>query len=171
MGGNQIQLPRVTVYGTRIYPASTNDLWFSTTVSGLPWLGSHSEEAFERYLTFIENLQELGGTGTDTRILCTVKGKTALAATVSTADSVARRDAVSALVGLYNVRWTASMVWARLMGQTSRIAGQEFITQSFVFADGGTEVYYINAMSTDNARPVPGSLHQGDGVPKNVPCT
>lgn len=175
-GGNQVQLQNVLVVGSRFIqtapaaPPMSVDPWFAFWIVGNPGMGWGNQDSFDRLMGLLENVQNTAGTGTDTRTLCTNAAKRSLAGTVSTADPVARNDAVRALVGMFAAKWAQSMVWSRLIGQTTTIAGEQFIRETFTFADGGTEAYYINVLSSDNARPVPSTLRVGDGVPKNVPC-
>lgn len=101
--------------------------------------------------------------------LCTI-GRADLARTVSTADEVARADAIRPLVGLYALKWAATVARAYLMGSAVIIGGVERVAVEFTFADGGTEKWYINPLSSDNAVPAAGTRVEGNGVAQNVPC-
>lgn len=85
-------------------------------------------------------------------------------------NETARQDAVRALVGLRATAWAAAIAYYRLLGSTRVVNGVHYLEAEFTFADGGTESYYINPTSSNNAVAVPNSLVQGDGVVQTAPC-
>jgi hypothetical protein len=113
------------------------------------------------------------GSGTDVRTLCGVprQDKVKLASTTSKDDAQARKDAVGPLVGLMFARWAATIGWNYIRGNTIKIDNENWLIAEFTFADGGTEKYYVNPLFTDNAKPVPNSMKEGDGVATGVPCS
>lgn len=85
-------------------------------------------------------------------------------------NEIARQDAVRALVGLRATAWAAAIAYYRLLGSTRVVNGVHYLEAEFTFADGGTERYYVNPTSSNNAVAVLNTLVQGDGVAQTAPC-
>lgn len=158
------ELPRVIIRGTY----EGQDFWnISNEVVNVPWT-QPQDPGHDRFREVASGRFN----ATDIRMLCNVPIQKLqdLASTTSNDDEVARQDAVRAVVGLQNIRWTAILIWGRLTGRAIQYGGRPRVVVTVTFADGGTENYFVNPLTSDSAQAVPGTLRPGNGVPVDVPC-
>lgn len=107
----------------------------------------------------------------DVRTLCRIPGREELAQTVSTSSPETRADAARALIGAYQARWALRAALRGLRGGLVPAPNGSGLVMpvEITYADGGTQVYFVNPVGTINATPA-GPVVGGTGVPANVPC-
>jgi hypothetical protein len=161
-----ITLPKVVIYGNSLVDNYTYFTLYETP-GAWTYLFLNGPSGTTS-ATQIETTNKLVDP-TNVKSLCML-GRPDLARTVSTLDEVGRQDAIRVLVGLNQARWSTTLNRAYLNGTVVNLGGEVRISETFTFADGGRERWYINPNLSENAIPAPGTLQLGTGTPSGVPC-